>query len=224
MTLNTNAKELFFTAINSGLSAIKGIAEPDKKAMAYANIAQALALSGLIDKSAVVSDNAEVSTETKTEQKTEPKGKEALRPAPKAKKEETPPPPKVDIDSVPAATDAGDTWTDEAVVEKAESIEKLKSYQAVYTEEQIVQRIKMFSERQIESLDGILPYNIDEFITFLDTAAILKQYEDAYGDEAILQCVDMFSEGQYKSLDDITPANIDAFLAYLESLANQGQE
>jgi len=168
-------KEYFSKSITEAFSSADKIIEPKDKALAYAEIAKAIAMTGAI------SSNTSVAGETsKNETKVSPKEslkeetakveskKETKKEAPKAKPE----PPKEEVPKEPVV---GEEWTEEMNEMFASQIIKFQGFLESYGEENIMQCVDAFSEGQFSSLEDITPLNIDAFISYIEQLEASQQ-------------------------------------------------
>ena len=180
--------------INTGVSAVEGIVDPKERATVCAELAKAIAMSGVLRESEVAEETAQQAEEKKEAKKKASKGKgnakkdalktenqkeETATPVEEVKQEEstTPAEPQIIEEEVPAApaeVEIVDEWTDEMLTLKAEQLELLNSYVAAWGEDYV------------------------------------------YGD-----CLGYFSEGAFSGAENVRPSNIDGFVVYLNQLAEQ---
>ena len=151
-------KELFVNAINSATESAKLIVESKDKALAYAEIAKALSMTGLV-KENTIPINEEISVKS---------GRESLKEeSTKAKKAETKVIEKAAVETKTVEKDDDDEWT-EAMIEKyKEDSDFIQNVIDDYGEEAMTQGIKDFSEKIYTSLDDITLLNIQAFVSYL---------------------------------------------------------
>ena len=158
--------EMFIMTIEEGLKAVKGITDPAKKAEAYAQLGQALALTN------------KVGTSQTTAITTDKIGKDALADIPKKKKESKEEPKKKvkqeikkeikeEVKEEPKEEEIDETWTEQAVARFKDDITTLNKFKQSYGEEAVTDAVSMFSEKVLKSLNEITPLNIQAFVTFL---------------------------------------------------------
>lgn len=166
-------KELFITSINNAIKSAELITEPDKKAVAYAKIAQSLALTGMIKADTQI--NSTESVPAKESLKVEnSKGKS------KAASEETVSiPDKTDEEVIDEAVDKMEEkqeqiqeevdaeWTEETMAMFANEVQFIVSLNEKFTNDQLSNCVKSFSEGALSSLDDINPLNITGFVSFM---------------------------------------------------------
>lgn len=161
--------QMFVNLVNDGIKASKAISDPKEKALACAELAKALAMTGLV--STLSGDNeAQEVTETKEALKNKPKSKQ------KPVKEEEPEIEKTQevedevVETEEAATDVElvDEWTEEMIELKAEQLEFVQQLQEEYDEETINECVRNFSEGVLNSIEEISPLNIDGFVAYME--------------------------------------------------------
>jgi len=190
--------QMFVNLVNDGIKASKTISDPKEKALACAELAKALAITGLVSTSSGDSEAQEVA-ETKEALKNKPKGKQKPVKEEEPEVEETQ---EVEDETIEteeeAATDAElvDEWTEEIETEEeaatdAELVDE-------WTEEMV--------ELKAEQL---------EFV---------QQLQEEYDEETIDECVRNFSEGVLNGIEEISPLNIDGFVAYMEMLIADAED
>lgn len=198
--MSSNLTNTFVGLIQEGVTSMRAISDPKDKALVAAELAKAVAATGLIgilDDAQEVSMTAEQAAETKeaikegTAGKTNKPAKPAKPVKPKKvepKQEETPnePDPKEEEDSQDPSAD------EPKVVEgTAETVEASED-----TEE----------------------WTDEAAAKYADELDYITQVRKAYGDEAIEASISDWSEGVYSTFEEITPLNVKGFAAYLEML------
>ena len=194
----TNLNQAFVELIKVGVDALGKVTDHAQKAKIAAELAQAIASTG------IVSALAETSIELTAEEAAETK--QAIKEAdPKAtKKKKEAPAPKATPKEEPAPTPEEEpvpTPEEEPVQPDPEPV-------AVSEEDE-------GTEWTDELLDK-----------YADKIAFIATLREEYGDDAqgvLDDCVVQFSEGIYKTTDDITPQNIVGFVAYLEMLLQDSE-
>lgn len=186
---NNKYKEVFLELIDKGNTAAKAIVEPDKKAMAYAELAKALGMSGLLNHGFVTIDavNTDQTVEPvqedtvtaskesikkgagkkkATAKKKDEEKKAAPVPAPTEEvKEEAPLP----VPEEEKAEAAGDEWTPEKEKELESELGDLDWYVQSWGEDYVYNQCvpAFFEEATIVGAEHIRPSNILAFITYL---------------------------------------------------------
>lgn len=183
--------------INTGIESIEGIVDPKEKATVCAELAKAIAMSGVLRGSEVEAEETTPVVEEKKETKKKGAGKkasskkEALKTENQKEEivtpiaeapvvEEAPQEPQEPIAEEPVATPAPaeveivDEWTEEMLTLKAEQL------------------------------------------------GILNAYVEAWGDAYVYNdCLGCFSENAFTGAENVRPSNIDGFVVYLNELAQQ---
>lgn len=161
-----NLKSIFVQAINGGMAAAKGIPDAEKRALAYASLAQAMALTGGIT-IAVDSDFEDGAAAAPA------KGKESLKPeTAKATKPSTAkaPAPKAEAAPEPEPVlepELSEEWNDEMVELKADQIAYIQTLREQFEPDQLNETVSQFSEGVMKTMDEISPLNIDAFVGFV---------------------------------------------------------
>lgn len=187
--MNTISKA-FYQAVQKGLDAAKAIpvTEQKDKALAYAELANAIALTGLVEDGVLETTDAapaekevkktetkKTATTTKKDSLKADSGKGAATTAPiKEEKEETVPEQTEEVTSTTETdVEVTDEWTEEMTEAKAEALERLKQYTDAWTEDYVYNQCvpAFFEDPSIVGGDNIRPTNIDGFITYLDQIA-----------------------------------------------------
>ena len=162
--------QMFVNLVNDGIKASKAVSDPKEKALACAELAKALAMTGLVSTSSGDSEAQEVA-ETKEALKNKPKGKQKPVKEEEPEVEETQ---EVEDETIEteeeAATDAElvDEWTEEMVELKAEQLEFVQQLQEEYDEETIDECVRNFSEGVLNGIEEISPLNIDGFVAYME--------------------------------------------------------
>mgnify|MGYP006894300769 CR=1 FL=1 len=170
MNFMATISQMFVNLVNDGIKASKTISDPKEKALACAELAKALAITGLVSTSSGDSEAQEVA-ETKEALKNKPKGKQKPVKEEEPEVEETQ---EVEDETTEteeeAATDAElvDEWTEEMVELKAEQLEFVQQLQEEYDEETIDECVRNFSEGVLNGIEEISPLNIDGFVAYME--------------------------------------------------------
>lgn len=190
-------KKTFISLVNTTLSNLELIGEADKKASICAELAKAIAMSGLIE-------TEEITVDVENEEKESPKATETKKKTSKRK----------------AAANKKDALKTEA--SKEEPIEEEPS---IPTEETIEnQPAETPQEEPTTPVEETSEDTAEEEFTQeqIDT---LSMYLEAWGEEYVYgDCLRAFSEGVLEGVDNITPDNIDGFLVYLANIARLAEE
>lgn len=172
----TSISQMFVNVINEGIKATQAISEADKKALACAELAKALAMSGLV--TVIGSESGEIEASvSEAKESLKDKPKEKKKPAAAAKKEEekvkkeTAPEPEPEPEEAQEESSGEvelvDEWTEEMIEIKSEQLEVIQELQDEYDEETLDECVKNFSEGVLESIEDISPLNIDGFIAYI---------------------------------------------------------
>jgi hypothetical protein len=164
--------QMFANMMSEGITAAKAISDPEKKALACAELAKALAMTGLIS---VGGETAPVATTPAAE------GKEALKEKAKPKQK----PVKETAEAVEETQETAEEtteeetpaesgevtvveeWNDEMVEMFSEQLEVVQQLQEEYDEETLDECVKNFSEGVLNGIEDISPLNIDGFIAYI---------------------------------------------------------
>lgn len=186
--------------INTGVSAVEGIVDAKERAMVCAELAKAVAMSGVlkasdVDESISPSDIEKPEKETKETKKSSKSSKSTKKDALKTenqKAETTTPveePAAVEQPEVPQVPVEEETVETPAPTQEVEIVDE-------WTEE--MQQLKA---EQLE---------------------ILNSYVEAWGDEYVYNdCLGCFTENTLVGAENVRPSNIDGFVVYLNELAQQ---
>lgn len=200
--MSISLTKTFSEALQKGFDATKAIMDPKDKALAYAHLAQAIAMTGLVEGGTDTTNDAEVPVEKET----------------KAKSKKN-----TNKDSLKA--DAGKGSATKEVVEEveAEIIEENEEEPVVeeIVEEIVEETAEEATEEEIEIDDEWTDEMINLKAAQLD---LLNQYSDAWTEEYVFNdCVTAWSEGTFSGKDSIRPTNIDGFLTYLEQISESAE-
>ena len=200
----SNLTNTFVGLIQEGVTAMRAISDPKDKAMVAAQLAKAVASTGLVG---IMEDAEEVSmtaveaAETKEAIKEGTAGKvnKPAKPVKPVKPVKPAKPAKEEPEEEPEVVTEGSS--EEAVNETAPE-ETVAPTGSEDTEE--------WTDEAVEKYGEELNY--------------ITQVREAYGDEGIEASITDWSEGVYSTFDDITPLNVKGFAAYLEMLVAELNE
>ena len=177
-----NLTNTFASLIKQGVEAMNAISDPEKKALAAAELAKAVAATGLVGLTDT-SDAKDVA-ETKQAIKEDKPGKTAKKEEPKEaaapKAPKAPPAPKAEpdpqpepVEEAPPATEEVDEteWTEEAAEKFAEELEFIRALKESYGDEgqQILDEcVENWSEGVYKTTDDITPVNVVGFKAYLE--------------------------------------------------------
>lgn len=190
-------KDTFNMVITKAMESAEVITAPEKQAMAYAAIAQALAQTGAIQVGAEIKASDEVNVPAEAPAKaaaTENMGSEDKARTTAARNEG-----KESLKRKPAKTAAPKK-------EEAAPAKPAPAEEPTFT-----------SEWTDEALDYFA--NEVEFVQQKNA-----EYTEAYGEGTMEQMVEAATEGQYKSVEDITPLNIRFIVSYIQQCEAQAEE
>ncbi len=170
----TTISEMFVNLINEGIKATKMISNPKEKAEVCAELAKAIAMSGLVH----IRDTEEVQsveiTDVKESLKSTPKEKQVELKTEKTKlkkteiKEEVKEEVKEEAVKEPEVELLDDEWTEQMIELKQKELETIESITQDYGDDTINECVKNFSEGVLKSIEEITPLNINAFITYVE--------------------------------------------------------
>lgn len=205
----SNIVKTFAELINEGNKAAKMITEPDKRAMAYAALAQAIAETG-----AVNFDNLNANEEVENSE-------------PKAKKED-----------IKAGADKG-TTSKKAKSKKAspKKEEKVEEMTDIIAESQEEEKPEEKTEETMPSIDeeAVAPETEseddgDEWTDelqekYAEEINFLNEVAEAYGEDEVYGRILLeWSQDQFSGIENVTPSNVQAFAYYVQSLVDAAEE
>lgn len=163
----TTISEMFTSAINEALKSARVITDSSQKAQTYAAIAQALAQTGHVTNTAKAEDAKTEATSSVTNM-TGGKGSLKNKPA-TSKPVATPEPEK----AAPAAATTAEPelteeWTPELLESLAAELEFIQEKQKQYSEQDLDNCVKVFSNNVLNGIDEINPINIKGFVDFIE--------------------------------------------------------
>lgn len=175
---------IFTTSVNEAMKAAKAIPDAGKRAEVYANIAAAIATTGLVTGSTAEAEpratmgmgsedmasleRAKREAETAPKKKAEKAEKKAASKT-DAKKALKQTPDKTVDDEVKEETPQWTTeWTEEAMEAFADELNTLETKIAEYGEE-LDEAVKEFSSEKYKSVDDLNPLNIRAFLAYLES-------------------------------------------------------
>ena len=189
-------KEMFNKAITDAFKSAYLITEEDKKAVALAQIAAALAQTGAIA-SSDIEDNSEKSEEKEeTKVKNKEKADEKKSYKPKKKQGE-----KLQKQPYDLSDEASEETPEETPNEASEDSEE-------------VEMAEEWTDEMMEKYNPELTY-IEDF----------NERNDPDGSTKLLDsCVEEYSSGVLHSFEDITPRNVVSFVSWLKDVESAGAE
>lgn len=177
-----SVNQMFAQMMSEGMNATKAISDPKDRALACAELAKALAMTGLI-----VIDDTPAATVSAEEAKEALKEKPKIKQKPAKKdepvKEEAPAEDAETEEEEAAATEDGevevvDKWTEEMIEMFSEQLEAVQQLQEEYDEETIDECVQNFSEGVLNGIEDISPLNIEGFLAYMQML-IADAEEDA---------------------------------------------
>lgn len=188
--------QIFINTLNEGVKASKAIADPEKKALVCAELAKAIAMTGLV--SATTGDSQQEQVSPKDSLKDDKKVKEEVKEIKEEAKEEV-------------------KEIKEEVKEEVKETQKPKNKVDIRVKkeekEEVAEEVELTDEWTQEAV-ALKTEQLD----------FISQIREEYDEEALDDCVANFSEGVLKTIDDITPLNIDGFVSYLQMLLNSDEQ
>ena len=184
---------IFTTSVNEAMKAAKAIPDAGKRAEVYANIAAAIATTGLVTGSTAEAEpratmgmgsedmasleRAKREAETAPKKKTE-KAEKKSAPKTDAKKALKQEPDKTVDDEVKEETPQWTTeWTDEAMNAFEEELTTLESKMETYGDE-LNLVVQEFSSNKYKSADELNPLNIRAFLAYLEALENSEEDEE----------------------------------------------
>lgn len=167
----TNVKTIFETTLNEAIKAAKNVIDAKDRALAYAEIAKALAMTGLIG---TIGEQSAEETVKET-------AKQAIAEKPpvvneKAKKEAAP------VEKMTEEETEESVWTEADIKAKSKELDFITSIRKAYGEEELVECLDAFSNGALTSVEeDITPDNIDAFVIYLND--LLESDEDEEDEE-----------------------------------------
>ena len=173
---------IFTTSVNEAMKAAKAIPDAGKRADIYANIATAIATTGLVTGSSAeevarstTMGSEDVASMERAKREAEAAPKKAEKAEKKAdaktdaKKALKQTPDKTVDDEVKEETPQWTTeWTEEAMEAVADELNTLETKIAEYGEE-LDEAVKEFSSEKYKSVDDLNPLNIRAFLAYLES-------------------------------------------------------
>lgn len=209
---NENMRGLFITCLEKGMTAAKEIDRAADRAMAYAELAKALAMTGMVRENVGPVDNIEPKIAA---------GKEAIKSAVEKATKETAPEPAPAPEQTPAVPEeVSYDWTEEIQAAKAEQLDVVTQFIEVFGEEFLLKAAKKV-DGSVESMDDIRPANVDAISEYLKKEGELIGLLEGCDEDDIKNLVSQFSDGVLKAFEDIGPANIEPFTLYIKTLQAQ---
>lgn len=216
--MKSNKEELFNMLINNSLKTLDSIIDPTEKVMAMAELAKAVAISGLfepanvsINKEALTSSDKDPKTTTETQSIVKQEnGIQNYKEEPVEMKERGVPQKEV-REEAPVKEEVKEEAKEE-VKEEAQNVETFKTDE-VLPDPEIKEQTEPISAPEPEKRS----WDKESVMFYKEEVAELKRLTDEIGVEEITKLVSDFSQGFLtKGLQEILPNNIEAFLTYVK--------
>ena len=183
--------EMFVKVVNEGFNSIKGISDFDKKALACAEMAKALAMTGMVKTpdSKTEEDTIKIEErpeETKKEEnvseekeslKSKPKTESKTKPKPKVKKQQDSAE-KKESEKAPISE-----WNEETREMYKEELEYIESLEKEYGEESVNEVLQDYSKGNLEKSEQITPIDIQGFVAHLKELIASNEEEEEENEE-----------------------------------------
>lgn len=197
--------------INTGVSAVEGIVDSKERATVCAELAKAIAMSGILR-----GDVAEEAVETEPKKETATKSKSKGKGKASSKKE-----------ALKTENQKEETVTPMPEETVAEEPQVPEEPQTPVAEEPIAEEPAPVEEEPVATAPTQEVEIVDEWTDEMCTVKaeqleILNSYVEAWGAEYVYNdCLGCFSEGTFTGAENVRPSNIDGFVVYLNELAQQ---
>ena len=205
----SNLTNTFVGLIQEGITAMRAISDPKDKAQIAAELAKAVASTGLVgilEEPQNVTMTAEEAAETKEAIKEGTAGKVKKPAKVKPVKQQEP---------------VEEVQEEVKTVEEPETTEEVAEETDAPTEEVAEETAEEVVEGDSEDTEEWTEEAVEKYAAELD---YINQIREAYGDEGIEASIADWSEGVYATFDDITPLNVKGFASYLEMLVAELEE
>jgi hypothetical protein len=209
--MSNNLTNTFVGLIQEGVQSMRAISDPKDKAMVAAELAKAVASTGLVG----LLENAEGVEMTASESK---ETKEAIKEGAPGKTNKPAKPAKT-VPAKPAKLVK--PVKEEAAQEESEP--EIIETKPEEQEEAIGQEETLPESTVTESSEDTEEWTEEAIEKYADDLEYINQIREAYGDEGIEACISDFSEGVYSTFEDISPLNVKGFAAYLEMLVKDAE-
>lgn len=234
----TTVKEMFVSVIGESIKAAGAIIEQDKKAMAYAEIAKALAMTGLVG-----ADSQLESDVSDKKQQTTTSAKDALKNKPNAKKVETAPAqepkaeqpkveqPKAEEPKAPVepSVELVEVWNEDMQTAKAEEMKFILEQMEAIGNDELEVLIGKYSEGQLSSMTDITPLNVSAFVFYVkqtikdNDLKFVNECVEAWGADAVETAIVDYSGGELASVSDINTSNASGLAAFIRQKIQESQ-
>lgn len=202
-------RNVFEYLVNTGMDQLELIADAEKKATICAELAKAIAQSGLLAGPVAVQEVVEEEVkDDKKAKKTNKKStkKDALKP--EASKVETAPTPVEETTEIVEEEIPAPPVVEETVEAPQEPVMEEVAEQP---QEPVAQEPEMVDEWTDEMCE-----------VKAEQLELLNAYVEAWGEDYVYgDCLSAFSEGTFSGAENVRPSNIDGFVVYLQELNSQ---
>lgn len=197
-------RNVFEYLVNTGMEQLDLIADAEKKALICADLAKAIAQSGLLTGSAVTTEE--------TVEAQEPEVKETKKTTKKSTK-------KSKKDALKPEASKVDNTATEIVEEEVEVPQAPVMEEVVEETPQEPVAEETVATQEVEMVDEWT----DEMCELkAEQLELLNAYVEAWGEDYVYgDCLGAFSEGAFTGGENVRPSNIDGFVVYLQELNSQ---
>lgn len=202
-------KELFEQLINTGVENLEMV-EPKDKSMVCAELAKAIAMSGLLSEG-IVTTTEEDTKEPKAEEKTEPKKEKKTSSKSKTAKS------KAEKEALKPEAGKGKKVAEEPVAEEPQEPEVPQEEAPAETPQE-----EVVAEPGAQNLSDLDEWTEALQVEKREQLETLEAYTAAWGEEYVYNdCLSAFTNGVLTGPAAVRPSNIDGFVVYLQQLAEQ---
>lgn len=200
-------RNVFEYLVNTGMEQLELIADAEKKATICADLAKAIAQSGLLAGPVSV-EAEEVAQEPKKEEK-----KKSTKKSNSKKDALKPEASKVETTTTTVETPQEPVIEEEVVETPQEPV--MEEPVAEVPQEPVVEEPAQEVEMVDEWTDEMCELKAEQL-------ELLNAYVEAWGDDYVYgDCLGAFSEGAFTGGENVRPSNIDGFVVYLQELNSQ---
>ena len=206
-------KELFEQLINTGVENLEMV-EPKDKSMVCAELAKAIAMSGLLSER-IVTTIEEDTKEPKAEEKTELKKEKKTSSKSKAAKS------KAEKEALKPEAGKGKKVAEEPVAEEPQEPEVPQEEAPAEIPAEVPQE-EVVTEPAAQNLSDLDEWTEALQVEKREQLETLEAYTAAWGEEYVYNdCLSAFTNGVLTGPAAVRPSNIDGFVVYLQQLAEQ---
>ena len=202
-------RNVFEYLVNTGMEQLDLIGDAEKKATICAELAKAVAQSGLLTADAVeVVETVEPKKEEK-KKSTKKTKKDALKPE-ASKIESTPQEPVMEEETIETPQEPVMEEVQEEVIETPQ--EPVTQEEVVETPQEPVAEETVMEDEWTDAMCELKAEQLE----------LLSAYCEAWGEDYVYgDCLGAFSEGAFTGAENVRPSNIDGFVVYLQELNSQ---